>query len=209
MKLAARLPEWVKDAVGRPLGLRDVKPSQQWQRVVMNREIDRFVSSLDRARLDAVEVSGTERAHHPWRSFTSLEYPEFDLCGEQVDIERTYDVVICEQVLEHVVDPALALTRLGELAAPGGHVVVGTPFLIRVHAGPGDYWRFTEDGLRLMVERAGLEVVESGAWGNRRCVRANLRRWAKVRRWSSLRNDPRFPVAVWVIAKRAGSVDVG
>ncbi len=201
MSLRSLVPDSLKDAIGRPLGLREVAPHQQWQRIVMNEEVDRWISDLGVTSLSAVEVSGRERAHHPWASFTTLDYPEFDLCDPALVVVDRYDVVICEQVLEHVPDPWLALQNLRALVEPGGHVIITTPFLIRVHAGPGDYWRFTEDGLRIMAERSGLEVVTSGAWGNRRCVRANLHRWAKKRPWSTLRNQAKFPVAVWVIGR--------
>lgn len=202
MGLKSMVPELLKDLIGRPLGLRGVSGTRQWQRIVMNREIDSWINAAGPTGLSAVEISGNERAHHSWSSFTRLDYPTFDLCAEIVDIPRRFDVVVCEQVLEHVPAPWLALERLRELASPGGYIIVSTPFLIRVHAGPGDYWRFTEDGLRVMIERAGLEVVESGSWGNRRCIRANMHRWARYRPWSSLKNDRRFPVAVWVIAQR-------
>jgi hypothetical protein len=32
---------------------------------------------------------------------------------------------------------------------------------------PNDYWRFSEDSLRLLVEKNGCEIVHSGSWGNR------------------------------------------
>ncbi len=200
--LMHRIPEGLKDAIGKPLGIRGVAPNEQWQRTVMNRTIDEWITAARPGGLNAVEVSGNERHHHRWASYTTLTYPEYDLCAPSTTPPGQVDVVICEQVLEHVAAPWLALERLWELTAPGGHVIVSTPFLIRVHAGPGDYWRFTQDGLRIMVERAGFSVATSGAWGNRACARANLKRWAKQRPWSSLRNDPRFPVAVWVIAQR-------
>jgi 2-polyprenyl-6-hydroxyphenyl methylase/3-demethylubiquinone-9 3-methyltransferase len=37
-----------------------------------------------------------------------------------------YDLVTCMEMLEHVPDPAAAVTSLAELARPGGHVVVST-----------------------------------------------------------------------------------
>ena len=208
MDLKRLLPDNLKDLVGKPLGLRGVAPSDQWQRTVMNESIDSWISSINPTMLSAVEVSGRERAHHPWGDYRTLDYPEFDLCGPTFEINEQFDVVVCEQVLEHVPDPWLALGRLLSLTAPGGHVIVGTPFLIRVHAGPGDFWRFTADGLRVMVEGAGFGAVSSDAWGNRACARANMRRWAKKRPWSSLKNDPRFPVAVWAIGQRPASAVV-
>ncbi len=81
---------------------------------------------------------------------------------------------MCEQVIEHVVDPWAAAANLRGLCSPGGHVVVSTPFLIRVHELPEwglhDYWRFTPRGLQTLLERAGLEVESVHSWGNRRCL---------------------------------------
>ena len=99
-------------------------------------------------------------------------------------------MVICEQVLEHVVDPCAAAANLRRLCTAGGHVIVSTPFLVKVHELPAyamrDYWRFTPRGLRLLLEEAGLEVDAVDAWGNRQCVVGNLSRWSAYRRWHSL-----------------------
>jgi len=69
-------------------------------------------------------------------------------------------------VIEHVVDPVAAAANLRGLCAPGGHVIVSTPFLIRVHEewGMQDYWRFTPRGLRTLLERAGFEVDSVDSW---------------------------------------------
>ena len=116
--------------------------------------------------------------------------------------------MICEQVLEHVVDPIAAAANLRGLATEGGHVIVSTPFLVKIHElplyGMRDYWRFTPRGLQALLERAGLEVDSVGAWGNRQCVIGNFSRWSARRRWHSLRNEPDFPVQVWAFARRAG-----
>jgi hypothetical protein len=107
-------------------------------------------------------------------------------------------------VIEHVIDPWAAARNLRGLCAPGGHVVVSTPFLIRVHELPAygmrDYWRFTPRGLRALLEGAGLVVDEVGSWGNRDCVAGNFDRWPAYRRWHSLRNEPDLPVQVWAFA---------
>ncbi len=177
---------------------------EQWQRVPLNETVRRHIESLDPASKTAAEISGEAQASHPWKSFTSLDYPEFDLCAP-LEGRGTFDVVICEQVIEHVVDPCAAAANLRALAAPGGHVIVSTPFLIRVHELPmfglHDYWRFTPRGLRTLLERAGLTVEEVGSWGNRSCVIRNFDRWPAYRRWQSLRNEPDIPVQVWAFAR--------
>jgi len=177
--------------------------TDQWQRVVMNRAVDAHLRSLDPSKLSAVEISGSGRADIPWKSFSSLNYPEFDLCAPLVG-RGEYDVVICEQVLEHVVDPFAAARNLTALCRPGGHVVVTTPFLIKVHEDWGlvDYWRFTPRGLRTLLEGAGLRVDTIGHWGNRQCVYGNLAKWSAYRRWQPLGNRADTPVQVWAFARR-------
>ncbi len=177
---------------------------EQWQRAILNAAVSRHIDSLGPAQLSAAEISGDAQAGKPWRRFTSLNFPDFDLCAPLADHER-YDVVICEQVIEHVTDPFKAAENLRDLCAPGGHVIVSTPFLIRVHELPmfamGDYWRFTPRGLRTLLERAGLTVDRVDAWGNRRCVTGNFDVWPSYRRWHSLRNEPDLPVQVWAFAR--------
>ena len=177
--------------------------ADQWQRVVMDEAISAHIDSLDPASRRAAEISGDSHAARPWKEHTSLHYPEFDLCAP-VAGRGTFDVVICEQVLEHVVDPWTAAANLRELTVPGGHVIVSTPFLIKVHELPmfamRDYWRFTPRGLRVLLESAGLAVDSVDSWGNVPCVVGNLRRWSDYRDWHPLDNDPDLAVQVWAFA---------
>jgi SAM-dependent methyltransferase len=179
----------------------------QWQRVVMNKAIDAHIASLDPGTRSAVEISGDSHADKPWRKYTSLNYPDFDLCAPLDDRDR-FDVVICEQVLEHVVDPWGAAANLRGLANPGGHVIVSTPFLIKVHElllfGMADYWRFSPRGLQLLLESGGLKVDGVSTWGNRPCVIGNLRRWSAYRPWHPLGNDDDLAVQVWAFARNPG-----
>ena len=178
--------------------------ADQWQRAILNRAVHRRLQSLDPSRCDAAEISGDAQAGLGWRSFTSLDYPAFDVCAPTGN-EGSFDVVICEQVIEHVIDPFLAVRNLRALTRPQGHVIVSTPFLIRVHELPAygmrDYWRFTPNGMRRLLESAGLTVEEIGSWGNRRVVAGNFDRWPGLRRWHPLGNEPDLPVQVWGFAR--------
>jgi SAM-dependent methyltransferase len=179
----------------------------QWGRVVMDRVIEEHIHSLGPAELTAAEISGVVHERHGWAEYCSLNYPEFDIC-EPVAMRERFDVVIAEQVLEHVRDPWAAARHLRDLCAPGGRVIVSTPFMVRVHREPEDYWRFTPDGLRTLLASSGLLVDSVHAWGNRACVRHNFGAWAPMRPWRSLRNETDLPVHVWALARR-GSEDVG
>ncbi len=179
--------------------------ADQWQRMTLNRAVDSYLVKLGPANLSAVEISGDAHAGKGWREYLSLNYPDFDLIAPLAG-QGPFDVVICEQVIEHVEDPCAAAANLRGLCVAGGHVIVSTPFLIRVHEewGMQDYWRFTPRGLRTLLERAGLTVDSVGSWGNRRVIAANLDRWPAYRRWHSLRDEPKLPVQVWAFARNPG-----
>ena len=179
--------------------------TEHWQRTVMNGEVEARIADLGPPGVSVAEISGDLHVGKPWREYTSLAWPDFDVCAPLTE-ERRFDLVICEQVLEHVPDPLAAAENLRALCVPGGEVIVSTPFLIKVHEFPAygmlDYWRFTPRGLRTLLERAGLEVEHVGSWGNRACVVGNFTDWTAQRRWLSLRDEPDFPVQVWAFARR-------
>ena len=202
--LAWRSWRVLPDAVRRPVySLRYGAPSdRQWLREVMNRDLLRVFAELKPEHLDVVEVSGNLRSGLPWRSYRTLSYPAFDLCAP-TEVPGQYDLVICEQVLEHVADPLRAVSTLRELCRDDGHVLVSTPFLLRLHGSPDDFWRFTPNGLATLLKSQGLVPLWVRSWGNRRVVVGNLRRWRTYRPWHSLKNDPQTPIVVWALATPA------
>jgi SAM-dependent methyltransferase len=73
--------------------------------------------------------------------------------------DESFDSVLCNAVLEHVRDAELAIRELGRVVRRGGHLVVAVPFLQPYHACPGDFRRYTADGLAQLGKAAGLEVI--------------------------------------------------
>lgn len=175
---------------------REPEGRDQWAREVMNREVGSRLDELTASECHAIEVSGEAHRSRPWLSYRSLQWPEFDLCDLTTPVEPA-DVVIAEQVLEHVARPWDAVSNLRRMCRDGGVVVVTTPFMLRRHEEPKDYWRFTEDGLEVLFSQAGLQVETTGSWGNWQCVIANFHTWPRRRRGYSLRNQPDLPVVVW------------
>jgi SAM-dependent methyltransferase len=74
--------------------------------------------------------------------------------------DASFDSVLCNAVIEHVQNAERAIRELARVVRKGGHVVVAVPFLQPYHACPGDYRRYTADGLAQLGHDAGLEVVE-------------------------------------------------
>jgi SAM-dependent methyltransferase len=74
--------------------------------------------------------------------------------------DASFDSVLCNAVLEHVQNAERAIRELARVVRKGGHVVIAVPFLQPYHACPGDFRRYTADGLAQLGRSAGLEVVE-------------------------------------------------
>jgi SAM-dependent methyltransferase len=181
-------------------------PDIQWGRVVSDRDGEEFVRALGPASLDVVEISSTSDRWRkfPFRSHVNTVYPEYDLCAGPLKTEA-FDLVIAEQVLEHVHWPYRAVKSAWQMLRPGGWFLVATPFLLRVHAYPDDCSRWTEQGLKYLLLEGGFseEGIRTGSWGNRACVKANFRRFPSwVPWWHSLRNEPLFPITVWAYAQK-------
>lgn len=71
------------------------------------------------------------------------------------------DTILLLDVLEHLPAPDACLAELHRVLAPGGCVVVQVPFLYPVHDAPLDFGRWTEFGLRRLLEGHGFEIVEA------------------------------------------------
>lgn len=83
-----------------------------------------------------------------------------DVCAMTGVPRNAFDTVLCFEVLEHLSDPSRALGAMAEVLRPGGKLLATAPHLSRLHEEPHDYFRYTGYGLRALVERAGLEVIE-------------------------------------------------
>ncbi|MEO6324475.1 MAG: class I SAM-dependent methyltransferase [Thermoanaerobaculia bacterium] len=75
--------------------------------------------------------------------------------------DETFDGVIAQAVLEHVVDPVRCVEEMHRVLRPDGIVFSDTPFMQQVHGGRFDFTRFTHLGHRRLFRR--FEELESGA----------------------------------------------
>jgi SAM-dependent methyltransferase len=58
---------------------------------------------------------------------------------------------LCLDTLEHCADPAAACRELHRVVADRGLCVVSSVMFFPVHGYPEDYWRFTPEGLRVLL----------------------------------------------------------
>jgi SAM-dependent methyltransferase len=99
------------------------------------------------------------------------EVTRYDIASENAEVvvgpieampfaDASFDSVLCNAVLEHAGNAERAIRELARVVRKGGTVVVAVPFLQPYHACPGDFRRYTADGLAQLGRSAGLEVVE-------------------------------------------------
>jgi SAM-dependent methyltransferase len=113
---------------------RDVNPKVDWVGVDIER---------------SPEVALRRRADAGFVVFDGVSLPFED---------GSFDSVYCKQVLEHVRDPGPLLAEVARVLAPGGLFAGSTSQLEPFHS--FSTWNYTPYGLKLLVERAGLVLVE-------------------------------------------------
>ena len=171
-------------------------------RVVAYREIDAWLDRRGTDKLDALEISaGWKWRQRSWGSYTEMNWPEHDICKDVLD--QKFDVIIADNVWEHLLYPDRAARNVRAMLKPGGVFINITPFLIRYHPIPSDCSRWTQLGMVHFLEECGFDPAQitTGGWGNAGAVRANLFRWARAGWQRKLANDERFPVTIWAIAQ--------
>ena len=151
----------------------------------VRKEIDKFNYRLWQTLgdgLDVLEVGIGSRPHTMLMFDNHNYFPTDCVVAEWVlpeakilDVEEMdnsvywdMDVIIANQVLEHVSHPAKVMASFYKHLADGGILAITTPFNYRLHEfaldngdtieeGVKDYWRFTPNGYRVLFQDAGFE----------------------------------------------------
>jgi SAM-dependent methyltransferase len=113
---------------------RDVNPGVRWVGVDVE---------------SSPEVGRRVRSDAEFRSFDGVHLPAED---------ASFDAVYCKQVLEHVRAPSPLLAEVARVLRPGGSFAGSTSQLEPFHS--LSTWNYTPYGLMLLLEGAGLELVE-------------------------------------------------
>ena len=86
-----------------------------------------------------------------------------DLC-ERIPVEDgRFDYIVFNQTMEHLREPAKALSELFRVLAPGGRMISTAPLFYEEHEQPYDFFRYTQFAHRHLFAQAGFNV-ESVEW---------------------------------------------
>ena len=89
---------------------------------------------------------------------TNLDIQPFEGVDVVADAAQTpfesesIDAIVCDNVLEHTPNPQAVVAEMLRVLKPGGQVYVAVPFVIPYHSSPGDFYRWTEEGLRELLK---------------------------------------------------------
>jgi SAM-dependent methyltransferase len=75
--------------------------------------------------------------------------------------DNRFDACLALSLIEHLKEPERALAEIRRVVKPGGLLLVQAPFAFPVHGYPDDFWRWTEEGLKLFLESNGYELVDT------------------------------------------------
>ena len=181
-------------------------------RIVMQKTSRRWLDDLGPAGLDAAEISGAWGARLGFRSHRSFHYPAFDPCtGPFRDDEgkvMRFDVILANQVWEHIDRPYAATRNVLKMLKKGGWFWLAVPFFIPYHAVPVDCSRWSARGLTNLLIEGGFDPasIKAGQWGNRAAAARNLERpWPpEAVAEDDLTDDPDFPIVAWAMGQRPG-----
>jgi SAM-dependent methyltransferase len=173
-----------------------------WCRKIMDDSTKKLILSLPYHELDAIEISGRSWKKFPFKSYKNLHYPEFDICNITSIHENTCDIILIEQVFEHVRNPWLAANNINKMLKNNGYILVTTPFYLKVHGAPMDYWRWTVNGLKALLEDSGFAIHHAESWGNKDCIISNFESWTEYQEGMDLINNTDLPIMVWALAKK-------
>ena len=89
--------------------------------------------------------------------------------------DQSFDTLLSLEVLEHVPEPDKLVREFVRVLRPGGKLLVTVPFAAPLHQLPFDFQRFTEPGIRALLERHGLVIEVLEPRGNFAAVVGSLR----------------------------------
>lgn len=75
--------------------------------------------------------------------------------------DESVDTVISGQCLEHVNNPFKLVLECARILKQGGHMLLTAPFQWREHKYPIDTFRYLPDGMRALMEEAGITVIKT------------------------------------------------
>lgn len=106
---------------------------------------------------------------NPYQSLWPVGWQRVSLdpASPQADFSRldqlvpgeSFERIVALEVFEHLADPVGTLRELALHLKSDGRLLVSVPFAARIHPCPGDYHRWTPQGLHELARAGGFEIL--------------------------------------------------
>ena len=100
------------------------------------------------------------------RKFVALDLMSMSSAEMAGEAAARFDLIVVQEVFEHIRYPYQATLGLYHLLKPGGFALFTAPFSLKFHLIPGDYFRYTIDGARQLFLAAGFDIVGLHKFGD-------------------------------------------
>lgn len=182
--------------------------SYDYWREVMYKRIKETLVPVEGQGVEFGGSNGIIQGMFPKVTWEVRKHPPYDII-DKGSYERDWDVIVADQILEHVARPWDAMELIGKHTKQVAIITV--PFLIGLHMRPRDYWRMTPRTIQMLASPyfTGIHI---DSWGS-----------AKVAYWHAIYNrterllssvpeveweqglkdnDPNKPFVIWAILRK-------
>jgi SAM-dependent methyltransferase len=171
--------------------VRSVRAGKTILRAMANEAVTPWAADLKGTVLDLGSGEGSVALRRPssasrWIRVDVAHRPDVraDLTRPLPFPDGVADAAVLMWVLYIAPDPAAVLGEIHRVLRPGGALILATPLVFPVTPEPRDLWRFTDEGLRTLLDGAGFEGVEVVPLGGRWSSAAYLLGpYQRPRRW--------------------------
>jgi len=126
------------------------------RRVIVDRQIEK---ASRRLRGTVLDLGSAESPYAPIMgrrvSVDIRPFPGVNVLADVNNLpfrDSSVSSVLCTELLEHVPRPERVVSEIYRVLTPGGSLLLTVPFLYPLHRDPADFHRFTEDGLRVLLQ---------------------------------------------------------
>lgn len=150
----------------------------------IRRFLEATVAQIEGSDLRLADVGGGRSPYYPFFASKISQYVVVDLAealpyGETRPIKQLIgtaediplgdgevDIVLCNQVLEHVLDPVRSMHEMERILKPGGYFIGSVPHVSPIHLEPYDYRRYTALGIKqLLLQQGYCDIRVEGNGG--------------------------------------------
>jgi len=155
---------------------------------------DRNMSTIN--LFDSLKGKGLDIGHDGRYNFKNGNVVRMNIhSGEHVDVitdgknypfeNETFDRILIRCVLEHVDNPSYILREAYRILKSNGKIIIEVPFINPIHGAPDDFYRFTPNGLKKILEDEKYFIekifyVEDTNWAIRWILWQKLKNTKKV-----------------------------